>query len=81
MFALLGLLKTKLGGYLAIGLAALTAFSLALLKAFNAGKRSEQDRQKTAQLNAIKERKAVDEDIDRLSDRDARERLRSRWKR
>ena len=81
MFALLGLLKTKIGGYLALGLAALTAASIALLKAFNAGKRSEQDKQKTAQLNAVKERKAVDEDVGRLSDSAVRERLRSRWRR
>lgn len=81
MLAVLGLLKSKIGGYLALGLAALTAASLVLLKAFNAGKRSEQDKQKTAQLEAVKERKAVDEDVARLDDRSVRERLRSQWRR
>lgn len=77
----LGFLTSKLGGYLTAGLAILSALFFALLKAFNAGKRSEQDKQKTAQLNAVKERKAVDEDISRLSDDDVLKRLHDRWRR
>ena len=79
--AFLGFLTSKIGGYLAIAVAVLSAASLALLKAFNAGKRSEQDKQKTAQLQAVKERRAVDEDVSRLSDDDVAQRLRDRWQR
>lgn len=78
---MLAFLGSKLGGYLAIALAALTAVSAILLKAFNAGKRAELDKQKTAQLEAVKERKATDEAISRLSDNDVAQRLRDRWQR
>jgi hypothetical protein len=48
MTILLTLMTSKIGGYLALGLGALVAASLGLLRAFNAGKRSEQGTQKTS---------------------------------
>lgn len=76
---MIGFLFSRIGGYLAAFGAVIAALSLVLLKAFNAGKRAEREEQKSAQIDAVKERKAIDETIDRMSDSDVRKRLRDRW--
>jgi hypothetical protein len=81
MSILLGFLTSKLGGYIIAGIGALIAYASIRLKAYRAGQHAERERVKDAQLHAIEERKAVDEDLSSLSDADVRSRLSRRWRR
>jgi hypothetical protein len=59
-------LTTRVGRYLAIGLAVASALGLAALKLISAGRSQERARQQADNLNAIRNRRSSDEKVDGL---------------
>ena len=72
--------STVFGRYLIIGAAAVALVGVAILKAIAIGAAKERAKQTQATLKNVLKRKAVDEEVSRLPDSVARERLRQ-WSR
>lgn len=76
---MISLVSSKIGRWLLGALALLLGIGVALLKAFRAGRQAERMERQKQTIKAVRERKKVDEEIDRLSAAERRRRLSDRW--
>lgn len=76
--ALLAWLLANFGGWLAAGGAAAVAVLVAFLKGRSAGKSAEQAKQAKRRLDAINDRKGVDDEVDQMDGSDL-DRNYDRW--
>ncbi|SNZ20961.1 hypothetical protein [Cohaesibacter gelatinilyticus] len=81
MSALAWFTNTKLGRWLVTALGIVGAILLVAWRAFSKGKKVAKQEQQAATLEALKDRKKSDADIDRLGDDDIRKRMQDHWSR
>lgn len=73
--------NTNLGRWLLTALGIVGTILLVAWRAFSKGKKAAKQEQQTATLEALKDRKKNDADIDRLGDDDIRKRMQDHWSR